>query len=130
FEHNLGIVTDRFELKPAYRAFATLTRWLEGYHVDQQLPLADSVVAYRFRCDGEGPTVIAAWSTDSRQEVEFPISGLRVRVVNLMDEITELSVSQGIVRVPVERDCPVLIVSQRARDTSPEGEDDPADKKQ
>ncbi|MHB8957398.1 MAG: beta-galactosidase [Pirellulaceae bacterium] len=130
FEHNLGIVTDRFELKPAYRAFATLTRWLEGYRVDQQLPLPDSFMAYRFRCDGEGPTVIAAWSTDTRREVEFPISGPRVRVVNLMDEITELSVSQGIVRVSVERDCPVLIVSQRARDTSPEGEDDPADKKQ
>jgi hypothetical protein len=110
FEHNLGIVSQRFELKPAYRAFATVTRLLEGYHVDQELKLDDSVIAYQFARDGGGPVVIVLWDTHGRRSVELAVQGDRAELINLMGETTVLGISQGAVQVPVERDCPVFVI--------------------
>jgi hypothetical protein len=68
------------------------------------------VIAYRFLADRGGSTVVAAWSTRSRQDVALPVTSPRARSVTLMDEVTDLDVSQGSVRVSVDRDCPLLVV--------------------
>ena len=37
FEHNMGIVTRDFRPKPAYRAYATMTRMLRGLKLEKDL---------------------------------------------------------------------------------------------
>ena len=49
FEHNMGIITRDFRPKPAYRAYATMTRMLRGLKpLEKELDLGEGVVAFRF----------------------------------------------------------------------------------
>jgi len=110
FEHNMGIVTQEFQLKPAYRALATVTHLLEGCRMKRVLELGESVIAYEFARDEAGARVIALWDTRARQTVELTVPGTSAQVVNLMGEETALQVSDGIVAVPIQRNCPVFVV--------------------
>jgi hypothetical protein len=112
FEHNMGVVTQQFQLKPAYRALATITRLLEGCRVDQPLQLGDTVVAYPFVPTAGGPATIVLWDTRARRTVELAVSGSKARLVNLMGETTTIPIAEGKTQVPIERDSPVFLLAE------------------
>ncbi len=120
FEHNLGIVTQQFALKPAYRAFATMTRLLEGCRIDRTLELDDSVVAYQFVREGDGSAVLALWDTRHRKTVTLAGVEGRAERVDLMGEAAPLTVTDGAAPLLIERDCPVFVrLDQPLRDGAP-----------
>lgn len=110
FEHNLGIVTRDFQPKPAYRAYATLTRLLEGKRLDKELDLGPNVVAFRFaRAQGAAP-VIALWSTQDPCDVRVPWEGTAT-LTDLMGGATPLAPAGGAVTVPLRPETPVFLAA-------------------
>jgi len=108
FEHNLGIVTRDFRPKPAYRAYATLTRMLRGKSIDGEPDLGAQVVAYRFVSDAGDEPVVAVWSTGDRESVALPAERA-AEIVNLMGEAERVVPVDGQVSVPLRRETPVFV---------------------
>jgi hypothetical protein len=109
FECHMGIVTRDFHPKPAYRAFATLTRLLGGKHFDGPVEAGRGVVAFRFT--GEpGTTVVALWSPDGELNATLPATGAG-RLVNLMGASRKLEVRDGKVTVRAAAGQPVFVVT-------------------
>jgi hypothetical protein len=73
FEHQMGIVHSDFSPKPAYLAYATLTRVLRGKRLVGPVPAPQGVLAFNFKPTGvnSGET-IALWSPLADARVELP----------------------------------------------------------
>ena len=80
FEHNLGVLTRDLHPKPAYAAFSTMTRLLEGERMKERLPAPDGVWMLRFEPSG----TLVAWSPEADIEITVP-PGYRKRI-NLVGE--------------------------------------------
>lgn len=111
FEHQMGIVYSDFRPKPAYRAYATLTRVLRGKGVVEPVPVPPGVLAFKFsdRPGGSGQT-IAVWSPQSDARVEIPVVGPRVTRVNGVGESGGLEVVGGKVGLELKRGAPVYLL--------------------
>ena len=110
WEHNLGIITQDFQPKPACRAYATLTRMLQGRQVQEELQLGEDVVAFRFASpDGREP-VIVLWSIEKSQTVSLPVAGSAV-LTNLMGQTRDLPVADGKASVTLTPGVPVFVAS-------------------
>ena len=93
FEHQMGIVYSDFRPKPAYIAYATLGRILEGKRFDRRLELAQGVLACSFKPESGGKdSVIALWSPGKDVIVDVPIAGDQVTRVNTVGERADLQV--------------------------------------
>jgi hypothetical protein len=116
FEHQMGILYQDFRPKPAYRAYATLTRMLDGLKPEAQLPTADGVFAWRFQ-SSRVPLVqvVAVWSPLRDAQIELPVNSQRVVRVNAMGERTPLSATAGKVTVPLRKGAPVYLLEQPPR---------------
>jgi GH35 family endo-1,4-beta-xylanase len=110
FEHNMGIITRDFRPKPAYCAYATMTRLLRGLKLEQELNLGEGVVAFRFSAPGK-PSVTALWSISGDKTVSLPASGAAT-LTGLMGDTTSLSLKDGNVKVPLKNEVPVFICEQ------------------
>jgi len=110
FEHNLGIVTRDFWPKPAYRAYATVTRLLQGKSIDKELDLGMEVIAYRFASADRGEFVVAVWSIGDQQMVKLPARE-PVTVVNLMGQENTVAPIDGDAEVPLQLETPVFVLS-------------------
>ena len=108
FEHNLGIVTRDFEPKPAYRAFATVTRLLKGTRADGELDLGPDIVAFRFLGKG-GEAVIALWCTGDDRQAAVPASR-PATLVDLMGNEETLEPADGSAGVALQSETPVFLV--------------------
>ncbi len=111
FEHQMGIVYNDFRPKPAYLAYATLTRVLRGKRAVEPLSAHPGVLAFKFS-DTAGGSVetIAVWSPQADARVEIPTAAQRVTRVNGMGESTELQVPAGKVRLELKRGAPVYLL--------------------
>jgi len=99
FEHNMGIITRDFRPKPAYRAYATMTRMLKGLKADKPLDLGAGLIAYRFGpADGKG--VICLWSVSGDKTVSVPAQK-PMTLTGLMGDTEKLTPADGKVTVPV-----------------------------
>jgi hypothetical protein len=108
FEHNLGIVTRDFIPRPAYRAFATVTRMLQGKKVQKPLDLGADVVAYRFT-DGEGRRPVAVlWSLEAERTVQLP-AGKAATLTDLMGTSAPLTVADAKAAVTLQPLRPVFV---------------------
>lgn len=87
FENELGMLHRDFTPKPAYWAYSTMTRMLEGRTLAGKIDAGEGVFAYRFA--GKG-TVIVLWTADSDRTVKIPVEGKRVMLVNTMGESRDL----------------------------------------
>ena len=110
FEHQMGIVYNDFSPKPAYLAYATLTRVLRGKRLVGPVSAPQGVLAYRFKptAGGSGET-IALWSPQADAVVELPIAGAQVTRINGIGEQSELEVQGGRVRVGLKKGAPVYL---------------------
>ncbi len=103
----MGILTRDLRPKPAYIAFATLTRVLKGLRVAGPAEVAApaGTFAYRFTADpkaeGTGraaPGVaggVALWNPKQSGPVTLPVRGTKVTLVNTVGEDRALEVAQG-----------------------------------
>lgn len=109
-EMNMGIMTRDFRPKPAYRAFATLTRLLAGKRFDAQVDMGKDVVAFRF-IGGQGGPVLAIWNPSGELDASLP-SSKSATLVNLMGASRKLDPQDGklTLRAPVGQ--PVFAVTE------------------
>ena len=112
FEHNMGIVTRDFRIKPAYRAFATVTRMLKAKRIDKPLDLGDDVTAFRFTNRTGGGGVIAMWSLKSPQTVSLPAQG-PATLTDLMGTAQPLNPADGKLLIPLQPGVPVFVTVAR-----------------
>jgi hypothetical protein len=105
FENEMGMLHRDFSPKPAYWAYATMTRLLEGRRMAAQVDAGEGVFAYRF--EGQG-SVIAIWSPEGDRTVTLPVAGKRVTLVNTIGESRELRA--GTVKVELHGGAPVYLV--------------------
>ena len=106
-EFNMGIATHDFRPKPAYRAFATLTRLLSGKRCSGRIEAGRDVVAFRFA--GKEGTTIALWNPSGELHAVLPLAGKAVRV-NLMGASRALEVRDGQATVTAAAGQPVFVV--------------------
>ena len=90
FEHNMGIVTHDFGLKPAYRALATVARMLKQKRPGTHPDLGPGVIAYRFENAAGGGAVLAIWAVEKETMAKLP-AGKWQRVVDLMGQESRLA---------------------------------------
>jgi hypothetical protein len=107
FENEMGILRRDFSPKPAYWAYSTLTRMLEGRKLAGPVDAGEGVLAYRF--EGRGVSVIALWSVAGDCEVRLAIPSKRVTVVNAIGEVKE--VPGGNVRLELHGAAPLYVVA-------------------
>jgi len=110
FEHQMGIVYNDFSPKPAYLAYATLTRVLRGKRLVGPVSAAQGVLAFSFKptAPGSGET-IAIWSPQADSLVELPIAAERVTRINGIGEQSGLQVRAGKVSVDLKKGAPVYL---------------------
>jgi len=110
FEHQMGIVYHDFRPKPAYAAYANLTRVLKGMRLDGPVNEPDGVLAYRFKPrSGSGYGVVVAWNPAADGKMELPTDRPMLRV-NVMGESTPLTPAAGVVSVPLKKGAPVYVM--------------------
>ena len=108
FEHNMGIVTQDFHPKPAMYAYRTVTRMLEGKHIEKRLQMNEGIVAWRFAGqNGTGP-VLALWSSRKDRTIELP-SKINAITTNLMGEETKVTPAGGKIKLRLQVDTPVFV---------------------
>ena len=105
FESNMGIMTLDLRPKPAYAAYATMTRLLEDRKMTERLATAPSVFALRFTPGN----VVAAWSPRAEADFEMAVAG-PVQVVNTIGESRDVSPVDGKVKLRLRKSAPVYIV--------------------
>jgi hypothetical protein len=119
FEHNMGIVYRDLRPKPAYHAYATLTRLLEGKKFDGALDVPQGNFAYRFVPAQKGRgCVIALWNPRSDTEVSLEVQAQKVTLVNTIGETREKETAPSpnsrenrIVRVSLKKGSPAYLVT-------------------
>ena len=108
FENNLGILARDFSPKPAYRAFAVMTRLLHGKNVAAAVDLGEGVIAYRFTAGSGDDGVTAIWTLYEDKTVELPGAGTMV-LTDLMGDSQFLKSEKGKVRVDLRQEVPVFL---------------------
>ena len=111
FEHNMGIMRQNDDPKPAYIAFSTLTRVLKHMKFLRVREDWKGVYAGEFESTGGGgKTIIALWSRDSDQTVELLAKQQKATLCNTIGESTLLKSSQGKFRIPLKRTAASYVI--------------------
>jgi hypothetical protein len=110
FEHQMGIINNDFSRKPAYLAYATLTRVLRGKRLVGPVPAPQGVLAFRFKptAGGSGETIVL-WSPQADALVELPAAAERITRINGIGEQSELQVQAGRASVGLKKGAPVYL---------------------
>ena len=109
FEHQMGIIYNDFSPKPAYLAYATLTRVLRGKRLVGAVSAPPGVLAFSFKPTAGGSVeTIAVWSPQADALVELPTAADRVTRINGIGEKSELQVSAGKVSVNLKKARPCI----------------------
>lgn len=111
FEHQMGIIYNDFSPKPAYLAYATLTRALRGKRLAGPVPAPQGVLAFSFKpmAGGSGET-IALWNPQADTDIELPATARRITRINGIGEQSELEARAGKVSVKLKKGAPVYLV--------------------
>ncbi len=111
FEHQMGIVNNDFSPKPAYVAYATLTRVLRGKRLAGPVPAPRGVLAFRFvPVAGGSDTAVAVWSPQAGAQVELPVETQQVTRINAIGEAGKVQVTAGKVSLNLRRGAPVYLL--------------------
>ena len=111
FEHQMGIVYNDFSPKPAYIAYATLTRVLRGKRLVGPVPAPQGVLAFNFRpTAGNSGETIALWSPQADARVELPTPAQRVTHINGVGEQRDLQVQAGRVSIELKKGAVVYLL--------------------
>jgi hypothetical protein len=105
FENEMGILHRDFSPKPAYWAYATLTRVLKDHGPAEKMDAGDpAVFAYRFG------RVIAVWSGDQDRVATIPLRGRKATLVNAIGESRKVTGAEA--RIELRAGAPMYIVPE------------------
>jgi hypothetical protein len=117
FEDNIGIMNRDFTPKPAYAAYAVMTKTLKGMRFVKSPDLGENIYAGMFEDEaGSGRKVLALWSHAKDNETDIFVSNPEVTIINAVGESSKLkgkaSAGAYMVHVRLQADAPVYIVDQ------------------
>jgi hypothetical protein len=118
FEHSMGIVHRDLTPKPAFAAYATLTRVLKGKQLAGPIDVGEGTFAYKFVPEPpETETVTVLWNPSRDARVLLTLAGKRARLINAVGEQRELKPAKVLVfklatkvHVDLKQGAPVYIV--------------------
>ena len=111
FEHQMGIINQDFTPKPAYNAFATLTRLLRGQRLVGPVPAPAGVLAFAFQPVAGGPgQTLVLWSPRTEVRFDLPTTAQRVTRLNALGEPTDLPVQAGRVTLLLRPGAPEYLL--------------------
>jgi hypothetical protein len=118
FESNMGIVDRDYRPKPAYIAYATLARVLDGKRLDQAMPQGNGTLAYRFvPTQPGGETVVALWNPVLDVKASLEVDAARATIINAIGERREQATEPGPtpagarnLQIQLHRGSPVYVV--------------------
>jgi len=121
-EHNFGIVTYTYELKPSYLSAKTLLHTLKGMSFVRRIKLESPDDYALLFSDGKSET-IAVWTAGEIRGVSLPVKGKRVRIISMTGEHRNVEAPEGrldmeIAQNPqyvVTADFPAKIGNRRVR---------------
>lgn len=88
FEHNMGILRQDGTPKPAYVAYATLARALEGLKFAEPVQVPQGTFGFRFSNAEGNKQAVALWNPNATAEVRLPVPAGSVKLVNTVGEET------------------------------------------
>jgi hypothetical protein len=113
FEHQMGILYNDFSPKPAYVAYSTLTRVLQGKAMAGPVPVPEGVLGFKFKDKGgtAGETIVL-WSPQTDAPAEVPVTGGNASRINGIGEKSQLTIRDGKVKVDLRKGAAVYIVCE------------------
>jgi len=94
YEHNFGIVTHGYKLKPSYLSARTLLHTLSGLKFAGTIPLESPDDYALLFSDGER-RVIAAWTTGRAHAISLLVKAKRVEIVSMTGETRQVKTKDG-----------------------------------
>lgn len=111
FEHNMGIVQIDGTPKPAYLAYATMTRVLGNRKFVRKRDDLGEVFAAEFAAtDGSSQKVLAVWSAEKDLTVKIPVASKTITLINTIGESRPLESSNGQIELNLKAGLPVYLV--------------------
>jgi len=111
-EHNFGIVTYAYELKPSYVAARTLLETLSGLEFVRRIPL-ESPDDYAVLFSDGKKKVIAVWASREARAVTLPAQAERLHVVSMAGQTREVGTKGGQLNIEVSESPQYLVCSPR-----------------
>ena len=99
-EHNFGIVTYKYDLKPSYLSAKTLLHTLGGLKFAGRIPL-ESPNDYALSFSGGAKRVIAAWTTGQPHSISLPVKAGKVQIVSMTGETREAETKEGRLHIEI-----------------------------
>ncbi len=113
FEHNMGIVELDGRPKPAYVAFATMSRVLRRQRFAGRRDDLGEVFAAGFEsAEGSPRRVLALWSAEKDAVVKIPSEAAAGTVVNTMGETRAVARQEGRFELQLKAGAPVYFVTE------------------
>jgi hypothetical protein len=117
FEHNLGTLRHDGQPKPAYLAFATLTRVLDGLNFAGPVDAGPGNLAFRFLNTNKDREVIALWNPVSAATAGLKLSRQHAKLLNAMGEETACNTqtlpgkdASRVLQIPLKPGAPVYLL--------------------
>jgi len=109
FEYNLGIISQDFSIKPAYRSYNTVAHLLKDMIFEKEVSPSDSVIAFRFTTQKlKQRSLTVFWPIGGDRIIELPVK-TTVTITNLMGEIEQLQPVNGKVSVASRKNVPLFL---------------------
>lgn len=105
----MGILYRDFTPKPAYAAYATLTRILRDKKPAGAINVGGGTFAYRF--SGDGGTVVALWNSAGDARVPVPVKAGKAMLVNTIGEAREIQAKET-ADVVLRKGAPVYLLTK------------------
>ncbi|NQT82845.1 hypothetical protein HQ563_07475, partial [bacterium] len=111
YEHNFGIVTHGYELKPSYLSAKTLLHTLSGLEFAGTIPLESPGDYALLFSDGER-RVIAAWTTRQTHAISLLVKAERVEIVSMTGETRQAKTKDGQLDLEVSENPQYIVTSK------------------
>ncbi len=99
-EHNFGIVTYKYDLKPSYLSARTLLDVLSGLKFAERIPL-ESPGDYALSFSNGKKRVVAAWSTRQAHSISLPVKAGKVKIVSMTGETRQAKTKEGRLHIEI-----------------------------
>lgn len=109
-EHNFGIVTYTYELKPSYLAAKACLHTLSGLKFARRIPL-ESPDDYALLFSNGNKQVIATWTTGRAHSLSLPAEPQQVEIVSMTGETRQAKTERGQLHVTVDQNPQYIVLS-------------------
>lgn len=111
-EHNFGIVTFKYDLKPSYLSAKTLLHTLSGLKFAGRIPL-ESPSDYALSFSNGKKRVVTAWTTRQPHSISLPVKAGKVEIVSMTGETRQAKTKSGRLEIEVSNNPQYIVNSLR-----------------